>query len=172
MTEALPGFSSKSASHINLQDGCGGGIIFIPDVDLIDAVIDTTALADDWLNELFEAIKEKLTRSLALATKKEYRSEFEEHHIAAKKSVNARRAAAILNEVLPGGVEDPLNKVMLKTSVHRRIHTSLYYLLVNETIIAAYTQANGDKQKQYSNVVAVLGTLKTFLETLNAFSIN
>ena len=125
-----------------------------------------------YADELEEAIKTKLQQSLAVALKREYKSEHETHHIAAKKSPNAAAAAAILNELLDHGVENSLNKVVLKTSVHRRIHTTHYYSLVNHLIIEAYTKANGNKQQQYSNVVAALKGVRKFLETLNAYSIN
>lgn len=74
--------------------------------------------------------------------------------------------------MLPDGVEDPLNKISLKTSVHRRIHTTLYYSLVNHLIIEAYTKANGNKQQQYANVVTALDNIREFLALLNAYSIN
>ena len=113
-----------------------------------------------------------MSQSLSLASQREYRSEYEEHHIAARKAAKASEAASILNEVLPGGVEDPLNKVMLKTSVHRRVHTNIYYSVVNYMVVIAYDTAAGDSKKQYTNVVSVLGTLQAFLSSLNALSIN
>lgn len=87
-----------------------------------------------------------------------------------KKAKNAAQAARILNEVLPKGVEDEQNKVWISTDVHRRIHTRLYYALVNEIIIVAYASANGDKQKEKSNVIAALGSLKVFISSLDALS--
>ena len=39
-------------------------------------------------------------------------------------------------------------------------------------VIEAYNSAGGNQQKQYENVVAVLGTLGRFLEALNVLSIN
>ena len=69
-------------------------------------------------------------------------------------------------------MEDPLNKVSLKTSVHRRIHNDAYYSLVNIMVVTAYDLAEGNPQQQYSNVVMVLGALYGFLESLNALSTN
>ena len=69
-------------------------------------------------------------------------------------------------------MEDPLNKVSLKTSVHRRIHNDVYYSLVNIMVVTAYDLAEGNPQQQYSNVVLVLGALYGFLESLNALSTN
>ena len=119
-----------------------------------------------------QEIEKQLTKSLAKAAQREYRSEYEEHHITAKQAFRAAEAAGILNEILPGGVENPLNKVNLKTSVHRRIHNNVYYSLVNILVIEAYNSAAGDRQKQYDNVATVLGALRGFLESLNVLSIN
>ena len=128
---------------------------------------------DKYISRLVDKeIEEKLSKSLSVATTRTYRTDFEEHHIAAKSAFKAKEAAAILNAVLPGGVEDPLNKVMLKTSVHRRIHTNLYYSVVNCLIVKAYYDAGDDPNKQYNNVVSTLETLHGFLSGLNALSNN
>ena len=148
--------------------GCGVILNFC----LIEALEDFATTANTWYNDLEDAIVDKLKNSLAMARHREYRSEYEEHHIVAKKAPNAAPAAAILNKVLSGGVEDPMNKVMVKTSVHRRLHTTLYYSLANAYIITAYNTANGDEQQQYNNVVGSLMALRLFIETLNACAIN
>ena len=124
----------------------------------------------DWLSELEKQIQEKMEQSLSKAKPTNYKTDQEEHHIAARKARNAVQAAMILNEVLPNGVEDPQNKIWISTDVHRRIHTTPYYALVNEIIIFAYASANGDKQKQEANVIAALGSLKVFISTLDVLS--
>ena len=124
----------------------------------------------DLLEKLEEQIQEKIVLSLSKAKQTNYKTDYEEHHIAAKKAKNAVHAAKILNEVLPNGVEDAQNKVWISTDIHRRIHTVPYYALVNEIIIFAYTSANGDKQKEESNVIAALGSLKVFIYSLDAMS--
>ena len=53
MTEALPGFSKKSTSQISLQDGCGGGIL-VPDIFLIDALIDYIPIVEEFVSSVFE----------------------------------------------------------------------------------------------------------------------
>lgn len=138
----------------------------------IDALSNTLDDINEWIDEQKQAIVDKLEASLTSAKQREYKTEYEIHHITARKSSNAAAAAAILNRVLPGGVEDPLNKVPVKTSVHRRIHTNEYYALANYLVISAYQQANGDPSQQYSNVVTVLGGLRIFIIGLNALSIN
>ena len=156
-------FSYASICDMGGGGGFGGAIITF---DLLKYL---TEAAESLENQ----IREKLSQSLAKATnQKQYKTQYEEHHIAAKKSPFAKEAADILNEVLPGGVEDSMNKVMLKTSVHRRIHTYLYYGFVNSVIIFAYESAGNRQSQQYENVVNALGFLRIFLLSLNEMSIN
>ena len=124
----------------------------------------------DWLMELEKQIQEKMMLSLSKANTTNYKKDYEEHHVAARNAKNAALAAMILNEVLPDGVEDAHNKIWVSTDVHRRIHTNLYYSLVNKVIIFAYASANGDKQQQSANVIAALGSIKVFISTLDALS--
>ena len=166
-TETLLGGGSGSGAGIV----AGAGSVLIS-YAAFDTVVGGITAHSDWLDELIDTIIDKLSKSLARSGRTKYGSEFEEHHIAAKKAFNAKQAANILEQVLPGGVEDPLNKVMLKTSVHRRIHTKEYYILVNYAIIVAYNSANGNPQKQAGNVNSVLGALNSFLTALNVFSTN
>ena len=127
-------------------------------------------LLTDALEYLEKQIQEKMALSLSKAKKTTYKTDNEVHHIAAKEAKNATKAATILNEVLPGGVEDAQNKILISTDVHRRIHTIPYYTLVNELIILAYESANGDKQKETANVIATLGALRVFIESLDEMS--
>jgi hypothetical protein len=127
-------------------------------------------LLTDALEYLEKQIQEKMALSLSKAKKTTYKTDKEEHHIAAKKAKNATKAATILNEVLPGGVEDAQNKILISTDVHRRIHTIPYYALVNELIIWAYESADGDKQKETANVIATLGALRVFITSLDELS--
>ena len=124
----------------------------------------------EWLDDLEDRITKKLALSLSKATVKSYKSDYESHHIAARKARNAEPAALILIEVLPNGVEDPENLVAVHTDVHRRIHTNLYYFLVNQMIIVAYESAGGNKVLQQTNVRETLAYIRAFIETLNALS--
>ena len=85
----------------------------------------------------------------------------------AKKAHNAKYAADILNEVFSLGVEDPRNIVSIKTGLHRRIHTDIYYGWANSVIISAYESANGDKEKQVSNVSNALASVRTYVLLLD-----
>ena len=161
---------SRDASCFDAHPAGGGGAIV--GFYLIEAVLDATSTAQEWIDDQKEAIRGKLTLSLSKAKPRQYRTEYEEHHLVARKSPNAARAASILNKVLPGGVEDPLNKVLVKTSVHRRLHTNLYYTFANNLVIGAYLHADGNIQQQHSNVIAALTGLRVFVESLNVLAIN
>ena len=124
----------------------------------------------DWLDDLEDRIIKRMALSLSKATNTSYKTDYEIHHIAARKSKNAEPAASILKEILPNGVEDPENLVAVHTDVHRRIHTKLYYFLVNQMVIVAYESANGNKSQQRTNVRKTLTYIRAFIETLNAMS--
>ena len=58
----------------------------------------------------------------------------------------------------------------LKTIVHRRVHTNLYYALVNTVVVYAYESAGDDEIKARQNVDIALGSVKVFLLGLNTLS--
>lgn len=47
--------------------------------------------------------------------------------------------------------------------LHRRLHTNLYYEVVDIIIVSAYNSASGDPVQQTENVKAALGTIKAFI---------
>ena len=155
-----------------LTGGAGAAGIVIP-IDIVDQIADAITGTLEWIDEQKKAITDKLAESLARAVPRSYKTEYEEHHIAAKKAPNAAPAANILRKVFPlHGVEDPYNKIAVKTNVHRRIHTTLYYTLANQLVIEAYATAGNNTKQQYKNVVSALGVLRLFIEGLNALSPN
>ena len=116
----------------------------------------------------WDDIKETVSKAIAkIKIAKKYRSPTESHHIAAKQSKKAAEARAILEEIFPDGVENPLNKVDLKTSVHRRVHTNLYYATVNSLVVYAYDSAGEDKEKAATNVINTLNIIRANLLVLN-----
>lgn len=155
--------------------GCGAGIASLTiSITITEKLVSslTTAIAYG-IEKQKEEIQNKLVVSLEkVTTPKQYKTEYEMHHISAKKAPNAAEASVILEELLPGGIDDPLNLVAVKTSVHRRLHTNLYYTLANQLIISAYNEAAGNPEKQFENVVGSLLGLRLFIESLNQFSIN
>ncbi|MBQ7344495.1 MAG: AHH domain-containing protein [Oscillospiraceae bacterium] len=91
------------------------------------------------------------------------------HHIVAKRASNASYAKKILNAV-GIRIDPPLNLVSLKTGLHRRVHTNMYYGWANSVVISAYHSANGNKKAQYLNVVGALSVIRTFLLAMNEVS--
>ena len=51
---------------------------------------------------------------------------------------------------------------------HRRLHTNLYYDIVNNVVIMAYQNAGNDKEAQRQAVLAALKEIRTFVENLNS----
>ena len=110
-----------------------------------------------------EQIKEKLTNSFAKIKKPpNYRSNKEVHHIVAQRASGAQRAKQILIDT-GIGINSKENTVSINTCLHRRLHTSLYYKLVDAIIVSAYNSAGGDPVQQTENVKAALGTIKAFI---------
>jgi RHS repeat-associated protein len=95
-----------------------------------------------------------------------YRKNTEKHHVVAKAANSASYAARILRAVLPKGTENPENFIYIKTGLHRRLHTKLYYGWANSVVISAYNSAYGNKTKQKNNVVHALRTIKAFIRVL------
>ena len=69
-------------------------------------------------------------------------------------------------KAIEDGVENPINKISLKTGLHRRLHTFLYYGITNMIIIEAYCSST-DPSEQEKNVVIALGILRGILAYLN-----
>jgi RHS repeat-associated protein len=115
------------------------------------------------VGDIAEQIKEKLTNSFAKIKKPpNYRRNDEVHHIVAQRATGADRARKILDE-LKIGIDEPINTVSINTCLHRRLHTKLYYELVDAIIVSAYNSAGGDREQQTKNVKAALGTIKAFI---------
>lgn len=110
-----------------------------------------------------EQIKEKLTNSFAKIKKPpNYRSNKEVHHIVAQHARGADRAKQILIDT-GIGINSKENTVSINTCLHRRLHTKLYYELVDAIIVSAYNSAGGDPVQQTENVKVALGTIKAFI---------
>lgn len=119
------------------------------------------------VGDIAEQIKEKLTNSFAKIKKPpNYRSNKEVHHIVAQRAPGAAHAQKILAE-LEIGINDPVNTVSINTCLHRRLHTKLYYELVNVVIVGAYNSASGDREQQIENVTSALKAIRSFIFVLD-----
>ena len=96
-----------------------------------------------------------------------YRSSHELHHLVAKGARNAQYARAILEE-LGIGINSVYNLQLIKTGLHRRLHTDSYYGWANSVVISAYNAANGDRVKQSYNVMSALNIIRMYVLALNA----
>ena len=105
--------------------------------------------------------------SLARSKTKKYRSDKEKHHLVAKGATNAQRAKKILYD-LDIDIDGDDNVLYIKTSLHRRLHTNLYYGIANSVVISAYKNAGNDKAAQEQAVLAALRDLKIFVKILDA----
>jgi RHS repeat-associated protein len=124
-----------------------------------------------WASSQAKSIAKSIGDSFAQTkTRPKYRNNYELHHLVAKAAPNASYAAKILREVLPREVEDSANKLLIKTGLHRRIHTNIYYGWANSIVISAYNAANGNRARQRINVYAALATIRSYVQSLNAFS--
>ena len=61
-------------------------------------------------------------------------------------------------------VEDDFNKVRVKTSFHRRLHTNIYYGLINTGVLIAYALGR-DRDSKANNIKAFVGTVSNILSS-------
>ena len=69
------------------------------------------------------------------------------------------------------GYNSNYNLIRIKTGLHRRLHTDLYYGWANSVVISAYNSAGNQKLKQRSNVISALNTLKSYIRAMDALTI-
>ena len=108
-----------------------------------------------------------IEKSFAISKEKTYRSTNELHHIVAQTSVKAAPARAVL-EAAGISVNQQENLVLIKTGLHRRLHTNLYYEMINVTLVSAYSMDNGNTARQ--NVLSAMNGVRTFITLLNTFA--
>ena len=121
------------------------------------------------IGSIVDQLWDVASKSYARSSSRKYRTPEEVHHLVAKEAWNARPAAAILNETLPDGVENPLNKISIKTGLHRRLHTKIYYGIANAIVIGAY-HAGDDPESKQQNVAIALTALWVIVYQLNSMS--
>ena len=60
-----------------------------------------------------------------------------------------------------------MNKLYIKTGLHRRLHTNAYYGWANSVVISAYKAAGEDRIKKKQNVYLALNVIKAFVKKLD-----
>ena len=116
--------------------GGGGAAILYPLVFFEDVISDTF---DTWLNDQRKAVADIVSKSLARSSSRHSDNSMHEHHIVPQNDLRGLPAYIIVQEVFPDmGVNDPRNLIAVSARIHVRLHTNLYYILVNNTITIAY----------------------------------
>ncbi len=95
-----------------------------------------------------------------------FNSEYEVHHIVAENHSAAEPARIILDKPdVDIDVNSYRNLVPIKTGIHKHLHTSMYYAMVNTCIINAYYA--GPSSNRFINVCMVLDEIRVFLYALS-----
>ena len=116
-----------------------------------------------------EQISNSIPKDIDQGKTKKYQNNYEWHHIVAQRAPNAKYAQMILDSV---GVKinSIENLVHIKTGLHRKLHTNIYYGFVNSVIISAYRDGSGTIEERKARVLNALKFLKTFISTLSTAS--
>ena len=125
----------------------------------LQSVVNSLGVAYSWANSQAQNIAKSIGLSFARArTKTRYRTPSEVHHVVAKAAPNAKYARNVLNKVNIG-YNSNYNLIRIKTGLHRRLHTNMYYGFANSVVISAYNKGtNYTKRRQ--KVIQALNTLK------------
>ena len=139
-----------------------GALIVTASIDLlINGERSLPARLSDKIVDALATVVSTVAEKVEAAKPRKYRSNTEEHHIVAKNSPMAIIARKCFDDV-GLSVEDEFNKVPVKTSFHRRLHTNIYYGLINTGVLIAYATGR-DKDSKKANIKSFVGGVKTLL---------
>ena len=116
-----------------------------------------------------EQISNSVPKDIDQGKTKKYRTDYEWHHIVAQRAPHAEYARLILESV-GVKVNSIENLVYIKTGLHRKLHTNMYYGFVNSVIISAYGDGSGTKEEQRARILNALNHLKAFISALSTAS--
>ena len=116
-----------------------------------------------------QRISSSINTSFAKSQFRTYRTGRETHHLVAKGAKNAEYAKEVLESV-GISINSPENLLSIKTGLHRRIHTDLYYGWANSVVISAYKHAGSDPTKQKEAVYSALYIIKGFVRFLDSIA--
>lgn len=131
-------------------------------------VIVTNPQVQQWAETQRKIIEDKLVDVLtrAIPPKNE---KYHIHHIVAQKDTRAEPARQIL-ALVHIDVNSLVNKIPVKESVHRHLHTTAYFNWVNVQVMTAYWESEPNSLQQYENVVETLLYLQMQILAWNAIS--
>ena len=126
---------------------------------------------------VLDAINERIAKAIPLseALPRKYKSDKELHHIVAKRSLRfnfAHLSRIILSKsgyrnitkLDQAEVDDPDNLMLIKTSMHKRLHTSEYHAYVYATLNSVYKETESVENNHIA-VKSALITIKAQLRT-------
>ena len=149
VNKADPNGNDAKDAFRTFEDFRHGGLLFASLV-LITA---TAYLSQE------KKISATIDASFAKSQFRSYRAERENHHLVAKGARNAEYAREVLASV-GISVNSPENLLLIKTGLHRRLHTDLYYGWANSVVISAYRNAECDPTKQKEAVLFALNIIR------------
>lgn len=116
-----------------------------------------------------DAIGKLIDQSFAsVKTRPSYRTPYETHHIVAQYALKAQPSRNVLSNV-GIGVNSSLNLVSIKTGLHRRLHTNIYYDTINTIMNTAYNSKYTYSTNK-NRVIAALSTITVWLKTKSFFA--
>ena len=116
-----------------------------------------------YLIKTLEAVKDLVSQSFSkIRTKPKYKSNFEIHHIVAQTALLAKPSRDILSKV-GYTINSSVNLVKIKTGLHKRLHSTKYYMAVNAILGTAYSKKFSNSKNQ-QRVFAALTTIKVWLK--------
>ena len=141
-----------------------GALIVTASIDLlINGERSLPARLSDKIVDALATVVSTVAEKVEAAKPRKYRSNTEEHHIVAKKSPKSIIARKCFDDV-GLSVEDKFNKVPVKTGIHRRLHTNVYYGLINTGVLIAYALGR-DRDSKANNIKAFVGTVSNILSS-------
>ncbi|MEY9975693.1 AHH domain-containing protein [Lysinibacillus sp. RC79] len=117
------------------------------------------------LDAIMPAIKASFAK---VKVKPKYKSKTEIHHIVAQTAPLAQAARNIIKNV-DIKINDKINLIELKTGLHRRLHTKLYYGAINVLMESSYSTKK-KKNDNLKSVKAMYNLIKIWLGKFNAWA--
>ncbi|MGG6447376.1 DNRLRE domain-containing protein [Pseudobacillus badius] len=159
------GYNYANNNPIMLIDPSGTAAVAIPALYAGFVALLGTALvfyAVEQFKEIGRVLNEKYAK---IKKRPKYKSKYEVHHVVAQTAKRAAPARKIISKV-GIGVQDKINLISIKTGMHRRLHTNLYY----DTVNALFDMAYVSKFSKSTNKSLVVGTFKLIRTWLAAKS--
>ena len=125
-----------------------GSALYQLSANMINKKVAIISLVYNSLKIWFKGLTESIAKSFAKCkTKPRYRTPTEVHHIIAQKADAAKEARNIFCGKLRHSINDKANLISIKTGLHRRLHTSNYYNIVNYYVKSAYNKGFSKSEK-------------------------